>query len=443
MSASAARLPFRVAMGWGVGTLVTSVIFNSTNLLLIKFMTDHLGIVPVLAGALYAASKIYAGIFDPMMGVITDRSTSKHGRRRPFLMWGAVMGAASLIFLFNVPEFESTAATLIYMSAALVLFSTGYTFFNVPYMAMPAEMTTDRHERSILLSYRAYATSIGQAIAVTAAPLMIDAFGGGRVGHSRMVWVLAAIVLTAGAVCVILTKPAPATTYNRATATPLKVQLGTILKNRPFLVLLAVKTLMLFASNAHNATMAYFTTYILKTGNTVLGVLGLAHTIGLFVSQPLWVALSKRFGKRATYIVAALSYAGISLAWLAAWWAMGPGRNPEIFYAISFVNGIAGGGVFLMPNAMLPDTISHGSASSGQNIEGSYAAIYALIEKVAQASAGFMIGAMLSAFGYIQAAKGVAVDQPDLALTGIILCFVVVPAAALVLSAAAARRYQL
>lgn len=443
MSTAKARLPLAVALGWGSGTLVTAVIFNSTNLFLIKFMTDYLGILPVVAGALYAASKIYDGIFDPVMGVITDRTTSKHGRRRPFLMWGAIMGAASLILLFNVPEFGSMGATIAFLSFGLVLFSTGYTFFNVPYMAMPAEMTADRHERSILLSYRAYGSALGQAIAFTGGPFLLDAFGGGQTAYGLMAWVLAAVVLAAGINCFVLTKPAPATHYDRATAAPLKVQLLSIWNNRPFVVLACVKMLMLFASNAHNATMAYFTTYILKTGNAALGILGLAHTIGLFLSQPLWVAASRRWGKRTTYIFAALMYAGISVAWIAAWAALGPGRDPEIFYVISFFNGIAGGGIYLMPNAMLPDTMSHGSATSGQNIEGSYAAIYALIEKLAQAGAGFMIGVMLSAFGYIQATKGVAADQPESALSGIIMCFVVVPAAALVLSTAIVRRYDL
>ncbi|MBM3514781.1 MAG: MFS transporter [Alphaproteobacteria bacterium] len=437
------RLPLSVGLGWGLGTVVTSIIFNTTNLFLIKFMTDHLGLVPLLAGALYAASKIYDGLFDPVMGVITDRSTSKHGRRRPFLLWGAAMGAASLVMLFNVPDFESSAVLLVYLSVALILFSTGYTFFNVPYVAMPAEMTSNPHERSVLMSYRAYATATAQAISVAGGPFLVDAFGGGRSGFGGMSIVLAALVLIAGLSCFILTKPAPATTYDRATAAPLKAQFRTILVNRPFLVLLIVKSLMLFASNAHNATMAFFTTYILKAGNTVLGTLGLAHTIGLFISQPLWVWLSKRLGKRTTYIIGALGYAAISVLWIAVWAVMGPGQGAEIYYAVSFINGVAGGGIFLMPNAMLPDTIAHGRQASGQNIEGSYAAIYALIEKVAQAGAGFMIGAVLSAFGYIQATKGVAAEQPESALSGIIICFVVVPAIALVVSSVAVKRYRL
>lgn len=437
------RLPLTVALGWGVGTMVTAIIFNTTNLFLIKFMTDYLGIIPVVAGALYAASKIYDGFFDPLMGVITDRSTSKYGRRRPFLFLGTIMAALSLVLLFNVPHFGSLTGTIVYLSVVLIVFSTAYSVFNVPYVAMPAEMTQSPHERSVLMSYRAYASAIGQALAITGGPFLLAYFGGGERGHGLMVMVLAAIILLAGFACVAATARAPYTTYDRATAAPLKTQIATIGKNRPFLMLLITKSLMLFASNAHNATMAFFTTYIIKAGLAVLGTLGLAHTVGLFLSQPMWVMLSKRWGKRATYMVAALAYAALSVVWIVAWFILGPGTGAEVYYVISFLNGIAGGGVFLLPNAMLPDAIAHGSKSSGQNIEGSYAAIYALIEKVAQAAAGFMIGAVLSAFGYIQAQRGVAVDQPDSAIYGIVVCFVVAPAVALILSCFAARKYTL
>ncbi|MBT4740844.1 MAG: MFS transporter, partial [Rhodospirillaceae bacterium] len=208
-SKSDIKLPLAVAIGWGIGTVVPSIMFNITNVFLMRFMTDLLGIAAATAGAVFAISKIYDAVTDPVMGTISDRTRSPWGRHRPYLVLGAVVCGASLVALFAPPGWvvESNAAW--YMLGALVLYSTGYTIFNVPYLAMPAEMTESYHERSFLMSWRVTAINVAQVGGLILAPVILVAAGGGRAGYTVVGWTMAGVVIVAGIVSFAMTSKAP------------------------------------------------------------------------------------------------------------------------------------------------------------------------------------------------------------------------------------------
>ena len=133
-------LPLGLCIGWGAGTLVSSTLLFTTNTLLLRFMTDYLGVAAATAGLLFALSKVYDAASDPVVGIFSDTVRSSRGRRRPFLFAGTFLASLSLILLFNPPQLMG-AAMVAYMAFGLIFFSTAYTVFNVPYLAMPAEMT--------------------------------------------------------------------------------------------------------------------------------------------------------------------------------------------------------------------------------------------------------------------------------------------------------------
>ncbi|MGI9233435.1 MAG: MFS transporter, partial [Woeseiaceae bacterium] len=127
-----------VIFGWGLGSLGLAVILNTLNVLLIAYLTLVVGIEPALAGSLILLAKLYDVVTDLPMGWLTDRTRSRWGARRPYLFVAGLLTPIALILLFSPPSGDPVT----YVVAALLLYATGYTLFNVPYLSMPAEMST-------------------------------------------------------------------------------------------------------------------------------------------------------------------------------------------------------------------------------------------------------------------------------------------------------------
>src|SRR3546814_3749443 len=111
-----------------------------------------------------ALSKLYDALIDPIVGLFSDRSKSRHGRRRPFVLAGGVMLAVSALILFNVPTGLKATAAVIYTIIGLLFYSTAHAVFSVSSMAMPADMNSDYHERLRLISLRVYAVGMGRLV---------------------------------------------------------------------------------------------------------------------------------------------------------------------------------------------------------------------------------------------------------------------------------------
>ena len=153
----------KIMFGWGLGTLCMSLMFQAVSLLILRYLVDYVGLAAGLAGLLIGLGKVYDAVTDPLMGAISDRTHSRFGRRRPYLLLGSLVSALSFVLLFNLAQFVDWAPSLLLgmVVVALLLNATGYTIFNVPYLAMPAEMGLGFHERTRLMSFRAAAVAIG------------------------------------------------------------------------------------------------------------------------------------------------------------------------------------------------------------------------------------------------------------------------------------------
>ena len=143
----------KLYFGWSLGTLAMSSLLNTQTALLMAYLISVVGIAPAVAGTLLFVSKMYDGVTDPVMGVISDKTNSRWGRRRPYLLVGGVLCAISAVAMFSIPQF-SGMLLYAWVLGVLILAATAYTLFNVPYLSMPAEMVSDRYERSKLMSYR-------------------------------------------------------------------------------------------------------------------------------------------------------------------------------------------------------------------------------------------------------------------------------------------------
>ncbi len=429
---------WKLAIGWGLGTLGISIMFNTINVLMQRYATDFLGVAAATWGMIYLVSKIYDAITDPLMGVLSDRTRSRWGRRRPYLLLGGVLCAIVFFSLFNVPELISAENMGLALFILMFLYSTAYTVFNVPYMAMPAEMTDSYQQRSFLVSFRVYAIGLGTIAGISAAPLLVKYFGGGHVGHQMMAAVYAVIIFLATAFCFKLTSSAKQTLPDNVLSMSRQLRWRAILDNRPFLLLIAVKFFQLAALALSQAVMIYFIVYVLNLGYGFLGIYGLVVSLCMLFSPPFFLLLLKRFSKRNVFIAVSMVYALVLLTWMFS----SSDEAISILIIRSMALGICSGGMLLMGQAMLPDTIAHDFEKTGLRREGLFAGIYTTAEKLAFAVGGALSGLVLGYMGYVSSNTGGAV-QPDSAITAIYWCMSILPALLTIISCVFLLPYRL
>ena len=428
------RLSVATQVGYGLGAVGTGAYGTAPSLLLLFFMTDTLGIPAALAGLGLFLAKAWDVVNDPIMGVISDRTRSRWGRRRPYLLAGAILLGISLSLLFAVPDFDSVHARFAWVLSIFLLCSTTFTIFSVPYIAMPAEMTVDYHERTTLMSFRMAFMSAGVLVAGGLAPLVRDAAGGGRRGYAVMSVALGAICCAFMLISFFATRRV-AFTERVEPQVGAREQFALALANRPFVVLVLAFLTQMTAVGSLIGTLPYFVAYILGRSGAVFTMGFVVLTVTSILAMPAWVALSRRIGKPGGYLLSLLVFAAMNLALLLL-----DGRTPlAAFYTLAALMGVGFAGSQLFPFAMLPDAIEHDVERSGLRREGVFSGVWIAAEGTGMALGGLIAGTILDWHGFVESTTGGAA-QPGSALQGIRISFGIVPAALLLVGAAVVRR---
>jgi len=428
----ASPLPRSIAAGYGLGSLGTGMYAAVPGMLLLYYLTDILGVTPALAGLALFLPKMWDVVSDPLMGSISDRTRSSWGRRRPYLLAGALSLPLCFGLLFSAPQLGAGGA-FAFTLVMYTLCATTFTVFQVPYIAMPAEMTGDYHETTRLMAYRMAFMTAGILIAGAGAPMIIKAAGGGRGGYAVMSWSVAAICMVAMLGCFFGTRRARFAIGEEPSPLPLREQVAVALKNRPFRILLGAYALQLCGVGCLLAAVVYFAKYILGGGEETVTILFLALMLPAIVTMPLWLALSRRLGKERCYGITLVIFAVSSLA---LWWS--PAMSMAQAASIIAVMGVAYAGTQLFPFSMLPDTIARAREDTGQSREGIFSGIWTAVDKGGLAFGGLAAGLVLDTTGFVES-TGALVPQPERALTGIVIAISLAPG---LLTAASALVYR-
>jgi GPH family glycoside/pentoside/hexuronide:cation symporter len=419
-----------VCLAFGVGTVGTAVLLNTVTVYLPAFMATVLGQSVALAGGLLTLSKLYDVICDIVIGLASDRTQSRLGRRRPYMLAGALIGSLAFCLIFD-PPFASGHALVWEMGLLLVLYSTGYSLFNVPYLALPPELAGDYHGRTRLLSFRTVCVSIGQFIALSVSGWILHAEGGGRAAYAIMGFTLAAVIILTelGTVFGLHGSTAPAIA-GPSVARSIK-SLASLFNNRPFCLLMAAKFLQLISISISFSTSLLFMLNVVGRGFLGQADLSLAQNIAIALSMPVWLKISHRLAKRRTAMLAIAIYAVATLSWLLA----GHGESIAGIVGRGIVLGFGAGGIVLMASSMLPDVMEYDHLKTGLLREGVFSSCFAVIEKTAFATGPGLIGAYLAYAGYIPTFGGHIVVQPAYVLTALYIATAVLPAVTMLLSA--------
>ena len=366
---SAPPLRRALCLAYGAGSIGAGIFSTIPGLLLLFYLTDTLAVPAGLAGLAILIPKLWDIVTDPIVGSWSDRTQTRWGRRRPFLLAGALLLPLCFMALFMAPVGDPIVS-FFWVLIAFCAAAGAFTLFQVPYATMPTEMTGDYHERTTLVAYRMAFLTVGILAGGALAPELIEAGGGGVAGYASMSVVLALVTMAAMLVAFFGTRGAVQT---QAVASPLglRAQLGVALAYLPFRRLLGAYALQCVALGTVLAAVPYFVRYTLKAGNGGLTLLFVCLVAPAIVTMPGWTAASRRWGKRASYIAAAVIFAVMSASLIVA----GPGPLWRVGAQVG-VLGVGFAGLQVFPFAMLPELIDADARATGLRREGVFTALW-------------------------------------------------------------------
>ncbi len=424
------RLPRRIALSYGVGSIGTGVYSTVPGLLLLFYLTDVLGVAAGIASLVLFVPKAWDAFLNPLVGTWSDRV----GSRRPFLLAGAVAVPVFFALLFSAPDLGPGRSAL-YVGVVYTLAMTAFALFQVPYVAMPAEMTDDYHERTRLMSVRMVLLTVGILVGGALAPAISGGKEGGRHGYAVMSVVVAAILavalLTAWRGTAGVRSAGPAT----GTRPTVRQQLAVIRGNPTFLVLFSGYSLQAVAIGAMLAGAPYVATYVLDDAS--LAAVLFVFLVGpAALVMPVWRRLSLVHGKLRCYLAASALFAlaGASLVFARS-------EPTAVIFVQMALLGTGYAGMQLFPYAMLPDALAADQARAGEARAGVYTGVWQAGETIGFAVGPALFALVLAVSGFVSSSADERVLQPDSAVTGLVLGFSLLPALLVLLSLPVLRRY--
>lgn len=406
-----------------IGDLSSGIYGIGPAILLMFYMTNVLGIPIAIATVAASLPKLMDLLFSPFIGSWSDRTSTRLGRRRPYLLASAILIFPLFLGIWAAP-FKDPMLSACFIAVTYTACSFCYAAFLVPYCALNSEITTTYNDNSVLNSYRASYSMMGCLLAGAGAPMIVEHFGGSRTGYAAMGISLAGIMCVSMLITFFASKEPRRTSASEKIS--LRDTLRAIVGNRPFACLTSTYILHMIAGGIVSASLAYFVTYVLgKDVSTVASIFFLSFGVSI-ATIPIFLAVGKKVGKHATftsaYVIAVFASLGFA--------SLDHQSSMLHIYAVGAFAGLAEGAIQAFGYAMLSDCIRHGDSRQGALLSG----VFIAGEKIALAIGAVLAGSVLTISGLLETEDG-SIAQPDSAITGIRIAIVILPIALNVLGA--------
>jgi Na+/melibiose symporter-like transporter len=426
----------RVRVGYALGSLVTGAFGTVPGLLLLPYLTDTLGVAAGVAGLLVLAPKAWDVLVNPVAGRISDRTRGRLGARRPYLLFAGLALSVLFALMFLAPAGTSAPAAA-YVALMFLAAATAFAFFQVPYVAMPAEMTDGYTERTRLMTWRVAFLAIAILVSGAVSPIVVNATGGGVPGY-RWMGVFVAVLIVIGAVGAFVGTAAAPTGQILESEPSLRAQLAVARRNRPFVLLLVCFVIQAAGIATMLAGVAYFARQILDSPDLGATLLFVCFVGPALLVMPLWSRIGERIGKLRAYVWASLLFAlgAIMLA-------LAPALPAFAVYLVTALVGAGYAGQQVFGLAMLPDCIAYDAARTGRRQAGVFTGLWTAGETFGLALGPGIYALVLQLSGYASSSTGDAAAQTDGAKLGVLLGFTVLPAVLVAAALVFLRGYDL
>ncbi|WP_396590320.1 MFS transporter [Allomuricauda sp. R78024] len=433
------KLKLKEKIGYGFGDFASSMFWKMFGVYLLFFYTDVFGISAAVVGTMFLVTRIFDGINDPVMGIIADKTNTKWGKFRPYLLWMAIPFGIFGILTFTTPDF-STSGKIIYAYTMYCLMMIVYTAINVPYASLMGVMTSNLKDRTSLASFRFVFAFAGSILVLATAEPLVDYFStiSGSEGtqqawqYTMIVYALIAIGFFIGTF--YLTKERVQPPKDQKTA--IKTDLKNLAKNKPWFVLLAAGVCSLIFNSIRDGSAIYYFKYyftnqdafqlpvveIAITFSTLYLVLGqAANILGVIMAKPI----SDKIGKKKTFIAAMLLASLLSCVFF----FLGE-SDMTLIFVFQFLISICAGIIFPLLWSMYADIADFSEWKTGRRATGLIFSSSSMSQKMGWTLGGALTGWMLAFYGF-----EANVVQTEAARTGIRLMMSFLPAAGALFSA--------
>ena len=389
------KLNLKTRLGYGIGDVAICLYWSGVGLYLLYFYTDVVGISPSLAGLIYGIGMFWDAITDPFMGYMAERTRTKWGVYRPYLLFGNIPLALSFILLFWVPPLEGQALFFFLLFANL-LHRTCFTLVSVPFSSLTPRITSDSQERTNLTGFRMLGAQTGtNLMALFAFPII---FWVGGEDESLGFVVLACIAgLTALGIHAItfLTVKEPSNDQGiERVGGSLSEAAKAIGKNGPFWLVFSATLIVGITTIFFGNNLIYYTKYALNL-HEHQGTILFTSGIVAFLSIPIWWLISNNIGKKLTWLISS----SITLIALLVFYLYEIDTLSELLFLVAFIGfGSGAGGILFW--SMLPDTIEYGEVHTGVRSESSLYGFMTFAQKGSIAFAIIILGLVLDFIGF-------------------------------------------
>ncbi|YAF98459.1 MAG: MFS transporter [Nodularia sp. CChRGM 3473] len=421
------KLDFKTKLAYGAGDLGPAITGNISIFFLLVFFTNVAGIPAGLAGSVLMIGKIWDAINDPIIGVLSDRTKSRHwGRRLPWMFYGAIPFGIIFFLQWIVPQFSSDQSINVwplfwYYVVIGLLSQVFYTVVSLPYTAMTPELTQDYDERTTLNSFR-FAFSIGGSIlSLILAQIIFSIIADRQQQYLVLAAICAIISVLALYTCIfgvrdrVLAFEAKRTQAEEPPSIPFFEQLKIVFSNRPFLFVIGIYLFSWLGVQVTASIIPYFVVNYMRLRDSDVPSVMIAVQGTALLMLFVWSALSKKIGKRLVYFL------GMSLWIMAAGglFFLQPGQI-GVMYLMAVMAGFGVSTAYLVPWSLIPDVIELDELQTGQRREGIFYGFMVLLQKLGLALGLFLVGNALQAAGFQATIPGQPTPiQPESALLAI------------------------
>jgi len=410
MTVTRDRLPWWLLMCYGAPALPLAAVTLPVYVQIPKFYAVDMGLGLAAVGGILLAARLWDVVTDPLVGLLSDRTRGRFGRRRPWIVAGAILTAFSAYLLFVPPDGIGT----LYLLAVTVLLYLGWTMAMLPYNAWGAELSDDYHRRTTVTAWRE-----GAVIAGTLVAAVIPALSPSNVGDG--LWILAIVLMVAlpvtvfAAVTVVPDQGAAARQH-----VPFRQMGHAMAANRPFRRLLSAWFLNGVANGLPATLFLLFVEFGLGAPEQS-GLLLLTYFLSAVVGLPLWLWLGKRWGKHRCWCGA--------MIWACLWFAgvpfLGTG-DVTGFLLICIATGLALGADLALPPSLQADVVDVDRAESGERRTGAYFALWGMAQKLALALGVGIAFPLLELAGF-NAEAAVSGDERQAGVWALVALYSVAP----------------
>lgn len=405
-------------LGYAAGEVANNLTFQMVSAFLLIYYTDVADISAATAGTLLLVVRIWGGFTDLLAGNFVDKTSSRWGKFRPYLLFGSAPLLALLVAMFSIPPGLGDAGVVAWALVSYALFSLAYSFVNIPYGSLAAAMTQEPDARAKLSSSRAVSASLTiLLIALVVAPQIETASD-----LQRSLTVITVVFGLIGLALYLWCFATSREAVRRDVATaPLRDTVRMLRNNRPLLLLCASSLLFLTGMFSLSTVAVYYARDVLGNANLYV-VMTLVQTISMVAAAALVPRAVGSVGKKRAYVVS-----GVVATTGAVAFALAPGSMPALAIACYGILGLGLGAINTLIFALQADTVDYGEWKSAVRAEGASYSVLSFMRKVGQGVGGAAAAFTIGLGGYV---SGVAA-QSDSALTAIRVAAGMVPAVAI------------